>query len=100
LGDDAVVGVEGFVDGDGDGDGGGGDVGLGCRIVLVGFVVAWTWVGRLGRGEATREGRWRLHTDDECVFRELFHEAPRRCCVHVEVEGVCGEDEGERGCGD
>jgi len=40
LGDDAVVGVEGFVDGDGDGDGGGGDVGLRCWVVLVGLVVA------------------------------------------------------------
>ena len=57
LGDDAVVGVEGFVDGDGDGDGGGGDVGLGCRIVLVGFVVAWQGRGRLESG-ATGEERW------------------------------------------
>ena len=57
LGDDAVVGVEGFVDSDGDGDGGGGDVGLGCRIVLVGFVVAWQGRGRLESG-ATGEERW------------------------------------------
>jgi len=55
LGDDAVVGVEGFVDGDGDGDGGGGDVGLSCGVILVGFVVAWRWGGRLER-RRDREG--------------------------------------------
>jgi hypothetical protein len=35
-------------------------------------------------------------TNDKSVFRKLFHETPWGCRVHVEVEGVGGEDEGEQ----